>query len=194
MKLETTLDVTDRENGKLEHEVDDSIQDQERTKQSLDKTRATSLMKQFFRQHYEDRDCQSFLTSRGEVLTAKVYEKLVCFIYLVAADDEEAGQLVKFALKNLKTVLKEGREMQKESLMAFQDKLNSIYYLIYGFKQRCATLKFPPTQCNKEVLLSVVQSLVSGSVAETNITSSELLIAFGTFKALSNFSTTSRVA
>ena len=144
--------------------------DNKKTKPDLDKARATSLMKQFFRQHYEDRECQSFLTSRGEVLTVKVYEKLVCFIYLVASDDEEAGQLVQFALKNLKTVMQEGKEIAKESLSHFQNDLNSIYYLIYGFKQRCATLKLPPTQCDKHVVLAFLQSLVSGCETETRAT------------------------
>ena len=168
VKQEKIQDVSGRENSELVQE--DNTQNQVKAKPTLDKSRATSLMKQFFRQHYEDRDCQSFLTSRGEVLTVKVYEKLVCFIYLVASDDEEAGQLVQFALKNLKTVEKGGREIPKESLVAFQDELNSIYYLIYGFKQRCSSLKFSPTQCDKHVLLTFLQSLVSGCVPETRAT------------------------
>ena len=167
VKQEKIPDITGRENTEL---VEGDTQSQVKAKPTLDKSRATSLMKQFFRQHYEDRDCQSFLTSRGEVLTVKVYEKLVCFIYLVASDDEEAGQLVQFALKNLKTVVKGGREIPKDSLAGFQDELNSIYYLIYGFKQRCSSLKIPPTKCDKDVLLTFLQSLVSDCVPDTRVT------------------------
>ena len=137
-------------------------------KKALDKTKATDLMKQFFRQNYEDKDCQSFLTSRGEVLTVKVYEKLVCFIYLVAQDAEDASLLVQFALKNLKTILDSGRNLSKESLQPFLEELNSIHYLIQDFKEKCQTLNISPSNCQKTLLLSLLQSLTSGCETEVN--------------------------
>ena len=125
-------------------------------KKALDKTKATDLMKQFFRQNYEDKDCQSFLTSRGEILTVKVYEKLVCFIYLVAQDAEDASLLVQFALKNLKTILDSGRNLSKESLQPFLEELNSIHYLIQDFKEKCQTLNISTSNCQKTLLLSLL--------------------------------------
>ena len=157
--------------SKDQNEVNSSVKVSEdiitkKARSPLDKAKATNLMKQFFRQNYEDKDCQSFLTSRGEVLTVKVFEKLACFIYLMASDEEEASQLVLFALKNLKTVLEEGKASSKEVLQIFQEQLNSVYNLISEFKNFCEALKLSPTKCNKNVLISILQSLTSGVTTE----------------------------
>ena len=157
--------------SKDQNEVNSSVKVSEdintkKARSPLDKAKATNLMKQFFRQNYEDKDCQSFLTSRGEVLTVKVFEKLACFIYLMASDEEEASQLVLFALKNLKTVLEEGKASSKEVLQIFQEQLNSVYNLISEFKKFCKALKLSPTKCNKNVLISTLQSLTSGATTE----------------------------
>ena len=73
----------------------------------FDKTKATELMKRFFRQNVSDPGCKLFLKSKGEILKTAMYEKLLIFLFGSTSNTSECENILNFAMKNLKKIINE---------------------------------------------------------------------------------------
>ena len=157
----------------------DKVMIRPRNGSTFDKGRATDFMKKFFRDNSEDQDCQHFLTSRGEMINMKAHEKLITFIYLVSEDHEESGELLQFALKNIKTVFDDKhRKLRHEVLDIQKNDLDTIYPVISEYRQQCLSLSLDPQNVNKDILVILIQKLLINNNMIKNSKAKNIFLKF----------------
>ena len=65
----------------------------------FDKTKATDVMKKFFRQNVSDPGCKLFLKSKGEILKIAMYEKLLFFLFGFTSNVGECENILNFVIE-----------------------------------------------------------------------------------------------
>ena len=132
----------------------------------FDKSKATDVMKKFFRGNVSDPGCKLFLKSKGEILKVAMYEKLLFFLFGSTKTVGECENIINFALKNLKKVFNEedveaGRETLKSS-ETFSG-LKNVHALIRVFQENVRTLSIDPTDLSGGFVSQLVKLILKRS-------------------------------